>query len=63
MTKIAIVLDDERIYPIIRHEGMYHVDFGGNVGMSAPMAFKRDTEAINWFRRALLGNRKMVQEA
>lgn len=53
MTKIAIVLDGERIYPILRHEGAYHIDFGGAVGLSVPLRFNRDTEAINWFRKAL----------
>lgn len=60
MTKIAIVLDGEQIYPIIRHEGAYHIDFGGAVGLSAPMHFERDTEAINWFRKVMQGNQAHV---
>lgn len=53
MTKLAIVLDGEQIYPIFRHEGRYHIDFGGSVGLSVPFDFKSDTEAIKWFRKAV----------
>ena len=53
MTKIAIIVDGDRVYPILRHKGAYHVDFGGSVGLSDAFSFKRDTEAINWLRNAL----------
>jgi len=53
MTKIAIVLDGDYIYPIFRDKGMYHIDLGGAVGLSDPLPFKSDTEAINWLRKAV----------
>ena len=53
MVKIAIVVDGDYIYPIYRHEGMYHIDLGGEVGLSDPLPFKRDTEAINWLRKTI----------
>lgn len=63
MTKIAIVIDGERTYPILRLEGKYRIDFGGSVGMSDPLSFKRDTEAIAWFRKTFSSDIATVLEA
>lgn len=56
MAKIAIIVDGDRVYPILRIDGAYYVDFGVSVGLSDPLYFKRDTEAINWLRKAMSNN-------
>ena len=51
MTKIAIIIDGEYEYPIFRDKGLYHIDFGGAVGMSDPLEFENDVKAISWLRK------------
>lgn len=51
MTKIAIAVDGEWAYPIYRHNGKYHIDFGGAVGLSDPLTFDSDVKAIRYLQK------------
>lgn len=51
MTKIAIVLDGDYVYPIYRKNGRYHIDFGGAHGLSDALTFENDVKAICWLRK------------
>lgn len=63
MTKIAIIVDGDLVYPILRIDGMYCVEFGRSVGRSDLFSFKNDVEAINWFRKAFSRGVATVREA
>ena len=52
MTKIAIIVDGDYEFPIYRDEGLYLVDLGGSFGMSDPLFFSSDVEAIVALREA-----------
>lgn len=51
MTKIAIIIDGDYVYPVYRIEDKYHIDLGNSVGMSGPFEFKSDVKAITWLRK------------
>lgn len=57
MVKIAIVCDDEYIYPIFRiserPERLYCIDLGGAMGMSDPLPYENDVKAISFLQRVI----------
>ena len=52
MVKIAVIVDGDYEFPIYRHDGEYFVDLGGSLGMSDPLYFESDTEAISTLQKA-----------